>query len=196
MVDEYDSPYELPELNEEGICDYLQESTDSKMIDKYYAFDPDMIEPTEELLYDYPIATGVVSGEDDITVDMTANPAYGIAMCSKLAMPQGNCMQLFKTPDMVDEYDCELPELNEEGTYGNSSHCQPIDSKMIDDNVSDPSITAPGREVACDYSTGVRSGKDEVATSLRRVEMIPNPVYGTVTCSKDACLSKLMIMKL
>ena len=59
------------------------------------------------------------------------------------------------------------------------------DLKMIDksDNVYNPStIIAPGREVERDYPTGVWSGEDEIAA--RRVEMIPNPAYGTVTCGE------------
>ena len=84
---------------------------------------------------------------------------------------------------MVDEYDCELPELNEERICDNPP--QSTDLKMIDksDNVYNPStIIAPGREVERDYPTGVWSGEDEIAA--RRVEMIPNPAYGTVTCGE------------
>ena len=82
---------------------------------------------------------------------------------------------------MVDEYDCELPELNEERTCDNPS--QSTDSNMMDtcDNVYDPSIIAPNREVVYKYPTGVRS-EDEIAA--RRVEMIPNPAYETVTCGE------------
>ena len=85
---------------------------------------------------------------------------------------------------MVDEYDCKLPELNDEGICDNPP--QSTDPKMIDtcDNVYDPAITAPSREVVYNYPTGVRSGEDGIAASLRKVEMILNPSYGTVTCSK------------
>ena len=84
---------------------------------------------------------------------------------------------------MVDEYDCKLPELNEERTCDNPQ--ESTDAKMIDtrDNVHDPSILAPGRKVVYDYPTGVRSGEDEIQAV--QVEMIPNPSYGTVTCSKE-----------
>ena len=90
---------------------------------------------------------------------------------------------------MVDEYDCKLPELNDEGICDNPP--QSTDPKMIDtcDNVNDPStIIASGRRVECDYPTGVRSGIDEVAAI--RVEMIPNPAYETMTCSKEHVSSK------
>ena len=48
----------------------------------------------QEVIYDYPRSSNVVNGEDEIaarTVKMTANPSYGIAMCSKFALSQGNC---------------------------------------------------------------------------------------------------------
>ena len=92
MVDEYD--FELPELNEERTCHYLQESTDAEMTDTYdNAYDHDIIEPTKEVVYDYCRTSGVVSEE----VETTVNPSYGIAMCSKLALSQRNC-HIFKTP--------------------------------------------------------------------------------------------------
>ena len=43
----------------------------------------------QEVIYDYPRSSNVVNGEDEMK--MTANPSYGIAMCSKLALSQGNC---------------------------------------------------------------------------------------------------------
>ena len=40
----------------------------------------------------------------------------------------------------------------------------------------------------CDSPTGVRSGEDEI--EARRVEMISNPAYETLTCSKEHISSK------
>ena len=81
MVDKYDS--ELPKLNEERTCDYLQESADPKMIDTYdNVYDPAIIEPTKEEVDDCSRSSGVGSEEDKIA----ANPSYGIATCSKFAL--------------------------------------------------------------------------------------------------------------
>ena len=68
---------------------------------------------------------------------------------------------------MVDEYDRQLSEPNEERT------CD------IPQESTEPKLKAPGREVVYDYPTGVRSVEDEIAA--RRVEMTPNPAYGTLT---------------
>ena len=92
MVDEYDC--ELPEMNEERTCDYLQESTDPKMIDTYdNAYDPAIIEPNKEEVYDYSRSSGVGSEEDEIAarrVEMTVNPSYGIATYSKFTLSKVN----------------------------------------------------------------------------------------------------------
>ena len=81
---------------------------------------------------------------------------------------------------MVDEYDYAFPELNEERIYDNPS--ESTDHKMIlYDNVHDPAMLAQGREVVYDYPIYVGSGEDEIAA--RRVEMTPNPAYGTVAGS-------------
>ena len=47
-------------------------------------------------------------------------------------------------------------------------------------DVCDP--TDPNK-VEYDYPTGVGTGEDGIAAG--RVEMIPNPAYGTVTCSRN-----------
>ena len=76
MVSIYDLGCALSELNEEGTCEHLSESTDSKMRDIYdYVCDP--TEPNTEVVYDYP--TGVVNGEDNIAtrrVERSLNPVY------------------------------------------------------------------------------------------------------------------------
>ena len=91
MADEYN--WELPELNEEKTClqdIYLQKPADVEMTDTHdNAYDPAIIEPTKEVVYDY--STGVVSGEDEMTVEMTDNPSHGIATHSKFSLSQGNC---------------------------------------------------------------------------------------------------------
>ena len=75
------------------------------------------------------------------------------------------------------KYDRGLLELNEERIYDYPS--ESTNSKMIDiyDNVHDPSIIEPTREVECEYPTGVGSGEDEIAARI--VEITPNPAYGT-----------------
>ena len=55
----------------------------------------------------------------------------------------------------------------------------------IHGKVYDP--TKPKKEVIYDYPAGVGSG---IGREVRRVEMIPNPPYGTVTCGKDCVSSK------
>ena len=88
-------------------------------------------EPNKEVIYDYP--TGVGSGEDEMAavrvemVEITPNPAYGTVTCGKEHVRANDTKitiflskLLFSgttTPDMVDEYDCELPELNDNRTY-------------------------------------------------------------------------------
>ena len=115
MADEYDC--ELPELNKERTCDYLQESADPKMIDTYdNIYDPAIIEPNKEEVYDYSRSSGVGSEEDEIAarrVEMTVNPSYGIATYSKFTLSKVN-QSLFQdsihflfiestTPYMVDK---------------------------------------------------------------------------------------------
>ena len=77
---------------------------------------------------------------------------------------------------MVDEYECELPQLNEERTcdYLRVSTDTNI-MKDIYDNVYDPAIIEPNIDVECDNSTGVVSGEDQIAA---------NPSSGIETCSK------------
>ena len=93
MVDEYDC--ELPELNEERICDNPQESTDAKMTNTCNnAYDPAIIEPNKEEVYDYSRSSGVVSGEGDSEIadrrvgatfdsESILEPGYGTVACSK-----------------------------------------------------------------------------------------------------------------
>ena len=95
MADEYD--WELPELNEEQIClqdIYLQKPADIEMTDTHdNAYDPAIIEPTKEVVYDY--STGVVSEEDEMTVETTAN----ISTPSEFSLSRGNSHHFkFKTP--------------------------------------------------------------------------------------------------
>ena len=69
---------------------------------------------------------------------------------------------------MVDEYDYEFPELNEERTCDTNS--QLTDPELIDtyDNVYDSARVEPNIEVAYDYPTDVGSGEHEV--EARKVE--------------------------
>ena len=167
MVDNYDC--QLPELNEERTCDNPQESTEPKLIDtRDNAYDSATVELSIEVECDYP------TGWKDPT--SSSNNHEFKTTINFFAHADS------KTPDMVDK-PCELPELNEERTCDN--HRESTDAKMIDthDNVHDPSIIALSREVVYDYPTGVRSGEDEIQAV--QVEMIPNPAYGTVTCSKE-----------
>ena len=78
---------------------------------------------------------------------------------------------------MVDEYECELPQLNEERTcaYLQVSTDTNIMKDTCYDNVYDPAIIEPNTDVDCDYSTGVVSGEDQIAA---------NPSSGIETCSK------------
>ena len=60
---------------------------------------------------------------------------------------------------MVEVYDYGLPEFNEEEIYDN-----------------------PNEEGICDYP------KEDDVMATEKVEITPNPAYGTVTCSKEhAC---------
>ena len=63
---------------------------------------------------------------------------------------------------MVDEYDYEFPELNEERTCDTNS--QLTHPKLIDtyDNVYDSALIEPNTEVACGYPKDVGSGEHEV----------------------------------
>ena len=74
-------------MNGERICDNPPRSTDSKMIDIHDSvLDPTIVAASREVEYDYPTCTGVVSGEVETAarrVEMTANPSYETATCSK-----------------------------------------------------------------------------------------------------------------
>ena len=82
---------------------------------------------------------------------------------------------------MVDEYDCELPELNEERTCDNPP--QSTNPKMTDtyDNVYDPAIIECTREVVYDYSRS--SG---VGSEFEEDKVAATPSYGIATCSEFA----------
>ena len=144
------------------------------------------------------------SVEDEIVarrVETTAilNPGYGSVTCSKDMFKQTIMnLKLYNsyyflcsestTPDMVDEYDCELPKLNEQGICDNPPQSTHPKMTNTHDNAYGSAIIEPSREVECDYPTDVGSGEDEM-TAIR-VEMILNPAYETVTCSKEHDSSK------
>ena len=90
---------------------------------------------------------------------------------------------------MVDKYDCQLPELNEERICDNPP--QSTHPKMTNtcDNAYDSATVELSREVECDYPTGVGSGEGDSEIAGRRMgttsDSILEPGYGTATCSKE-----------
>ena len=180
MVDKYD--YELPELNEGWICDNPPESTDSKMTDTYdNVYDPAIVEPSREVEYNY--LTGVGSEEDEIAprrVEMTDNPSYESATCSKECVSIVN-NQISKTLmnllnfsyNLISESSLTDPKNTDIHTY--AYVCDHKEASM---------------ETECAHSTCQGSEGDEIAASrVETMAIILNPRYGTVTCSKEHALA-------
>ena len=176
MVDKYD--YELPELNEERTCDNPPESKDSKMTDTYdNVYDPAIMEPGREVEYNY--STGVGSEEDETAatrVEMTANPSYETANCSKECVSIVN-NQISKTLmnllnfsyNLISESSLTDPKNTDIHTY--AYVCDHKEASM---------------ETECAHSTCQGSEEDEIAaTRVETMAITLTPGYGTVISSKE-----------